>query len=137
MMSLKRRIAGLFGITVALAVCVHLVSIGKPKPVLFNSVREFKNATATEGLFYHTGTKQNHESYFYVADRPISFDVLQELQTTNKQSCGLTPAWRGIVWVTTIPVNIGGNVRTWGKLMVAGDEELMNHVERQWVNDSK
>jgi hypothetical protein len=55
------------------------------------------------------------------------------------RDCGLTPAWRGILWVCQIESRaerlglqveaIGGKWRVWGNVLVAGDEDLMDRIE--------
>jgi hypothetical protein len=59
----------------------------------------------------------------------------------TKTDCGLTPAWQGIIWVVTlthraghvVPRFIGGKWRQWGNLIVAGDEHLMDRLERLYI----
>ena len=108
-----------------------------PGPVKFKTSQEVKNLISSEGLHVHAGSMDGHAgNNFFVADRPITLDDLQDVHT--RRDCGLTPAWRGILWVTQIESECmtysfdalpGGKWRIWGNVLVAGDEELMNRIE--------
>jgi hypothetical protein len=58
----------------------------------------------------------------------------------TRRDCGLTPAWRGILWVCQLgdlgpyPDLIGGKWRVWSKILVAGDEDLMDRIEQVYRN---
>jgi hypothetical protein len=104
-------------------------------------VRELKSFAAARGLFTHTGGKLNDgEKNLYVAGHSLSWESLQELQTAFKRDCGLTPAWQDVLWVTRLnsqgvrifPDTVGGKTRIWGKLLVAGDDQLMNRIENTY-----
>jgi hypothetical protein len=113
----------------------------QPKSTQFQSVREFREFAASQGLHLHGGTAAGRvvfpENNCYVADHSITFDDLDGVST--RRDCGLTPAWRGILWVSLIrddstnvdmiPEQLGGTWRIWGNLVVAGDEALMNRIE--------
>jgi hypothetical protein len=123
---------------------LYLISLGSAQPVQFQSVGEFKSFAAAKGLFTHTGTKPNRgENNFYVAVHPLGFESLQELQAAFKRDCGLTPPWRDVLWVTRLdseglrifPDTVGGKCRIWGKLLVAGDEQLMDRIECMYHGD--
>jgi hypothetical protein len=123
--------------------CRHLAIATAPKPVHFKSVFDFKEFADTGGLHYHSGASTGQLVFpadnFYVADRVISKDDLEGVCT--RRDCGLTPAWRGILWVcqidathvgTTHPESLGGKWRIWGNVVAAGDEELMDRIEAMY-----
>jgi hypothetical protein len=132
------------GVSWGIIVCLYLIALANARPVQFQSVGEFKRFAAANRLFTHTGTKQNRsEKNFYVALHPLSFESLQELHTAFKRDCGFTPAWRDVVWLTRLdskgtriyPDTVGGKRRIWGKLLVAGDEQLMDRIECMYRGD--
>ncbi len=69
--------------------------------------------------------------------------ALRELETRAcKANCGLTPEWKGILWIKQIhspnqnslwhfdpEKDLGGKCRIWGNLVAAGDEEFMDRLE--------
>jgi hypothetical protein len=79
---------------------------------------------------------------FFVAKHPLTGEQLDDIPT--KRQCGLTPAWRGIVWVANLgdpagcrclsPDSIGGKWRIWGNVVVAGDESMMDTIEELYRN---
>jgi hypothetical protein len=133
----RRQLASLIGVMGALLFCLHLISASKPKPVHFKTLREFKDFALSKGLCFSKQPVPLFDNFF-IADHPLSIESLQELPIVRKRDCGLTPAWRGLLWVCAIHSRygqvdfetIGGKKRIWGKLLVAGDEELMNRIEQ-------
>jgi hypothetical protein len=119
--------------------CRHGASAVMPQPIQFKSVSEFKDFADANGLYLHSGTSSGNLVFpannFYVADHAISLDDLDEV--CSRRDCGLTPAWRGILWVcqietthgTAFPDQIDGKWRVWGNVMVVGDETLMDRIE--------
>jgi hypothetical protein len=75
---------------------------------------------------------------FFITEHPLSVEALGKLHSIDKRDCGLTPAWRGLLWVCALhspywhvdSETIGGKKRIWGRLLVAGDEELMDRIEQ-------
>lgn len=73
---------------------------------------------------------------FYIADHPL--DPSDVERVGSRHDCGLTPSWKGIVWVCQIcssghdlvPSSIGGNTRIWGNVLLAGDGDLMDQLEK-------
>lgn len=119
--------------------CLFLVN-WKPGAPHFETLEEFKRFAVRNGLFVHSGGSQPEAVYFdnfFVADHPVG---LADLPLT-KTDCGLTPAWRGVIWVFTLTHDsvhvqrsfISGKRRQWGNLIVAGDEQLMDRLERLYV----
>jgi hypothetical protein len=103
----------------------------------FENVYAFKDFCTEHGFYFHSGTAYVYmcgETCF-IADHPVTKEDLAELRLTR--NCGLTPNWRGIIWVsrahssslTIYPEHIGGNWRLWGNVVVAGDAELMDRIE--------
>ena len=99
------------------------------------TARAFKEFATSQGLHSHCGN--SHEYYganCFIADHPIT---LEETTALTKLNCGLTPAWRGIVWVQQMemgharcdPHHIQGHKRVLGNLVLAGDEALLNRIE--------
>jgi hypothetical protein len=128
-------------LTVLLLGIYELVSPERP-PVRFSSLKEFEEFARSQGLFVHSGG-ENPDSYlvnYYVADHPLTREHLLAIPT--KTECGLTPGWRGIVWIAVVtgpsgtlltqPGSIGGKWRIWGNLLVAGDEGLMAAIETRY-----
>lgn len=126
---------GVVGLVGVLLICRQVTFV--PRPVKFKTVQEFKELITSDGLHCHCGNASGLAlNNFYVADRPITLDDLKDVQT--RRDCGLTTAWRGIIWVTqihygvlTLCLDVGpsGKRRVWGNVLVAGDEELMDRVE--------
>jgi hypothetical protein len=131
--------AGLISLMAALFCCRCVVSSAAHEPVCFNSIWEFKDFAASKGIHFHSGTANGGiwNDNYYVADHPITLDDVREIPF--RRDCGLTPAWRGIVWLAQashrsgepvlMPDSIGGKWRIWGHVIVAGDEDLMHRIE--------
>ena len=133
----RRQLAGVIGVMGALLVCLHLISASKPKPVHFQTLREFKDFAISKGLCFPE--QAVFINSFFIGDHSLSAEALRKLHSMDKRDCGLTPAWRGLLWVCALhsgfdsrlhSETIGGKSRIWGRLLVAGDEELMNRIER-------
>jgi hypothetical protein len=113
-------------------------------PIHFSTIAQAKEFFLRQGLFCHDGTKgKNAFGNYFVASHPIDFDSLQMI--INRRNCGMTPAWRGILWICqlhrgnngwiVITDSVDGNCRVWGDVLVAGDEELMDRIEELFRND--
>jgi hypothetical protein len=132
---LSRRIRFAAVIAVA-ALCLLLVSTLIPKPIHFESLREFIAFARAKELFLppEIGVANN----IFVAERPITAERMRELAALDARTSGHNPTWRGLVWVWQIESkwsridvgSFGGKTRIWGNLLVAGDEELMDRIER-------
>lgn len=130
-----RQAAGLVVLFLLLLACQPLTSV--VSPVRLHSTLELRQLIETSELFCHSGTLGNVASdNFYIADRP--FDYAASLAVADRLKCGLTPMWRGVVWVTDIKsaagivvdtAYIGGRYRIWGNVLIAGDENLMDQLE--------
>jgi hypothetical protein len=114
-----------------------------PQRVHFKDARAFREFAAANGLHLHSGTASGDVfawNNLYVADHPIAIHDLEDVCT--RRDCGLTPAWRGILWIAQIndpalrmheyPESLGGKWRVWGNIMVAGDEDLMDRIEAMY-----
>ena len=105
----------------------------------FASAEEARDFCVSEGLHCHNGTDGVPFTMgnFFVADHPLTFNDLQAIPC--RRDCGMTPAWKGILWVGQIRsphsvIDIGvasirGKCRVWGNILVAGDEDLMDRIE--------
>ena len=125
-------------IVATIAAFAGFARFGPPAPVHFHTIEQFREFVRNHGLFCHSGRAD--ESAFgdnvFVGDHPLYSD---DLIVLNKGDCGINPRWRGIVWITEHPApfrlcigSIGGATRIWGNLLVAGDLELMDHIEALW-----
>jgi len=132
----RKQVVGLIGIMGLLILCLRLVTISKPKPIHFETLREFKDFALAKGFFIPE--QPVFMNNFFITAHPLTDDALQKLHSIDKRKCGLTPEWRGLLWVCALHSSydsrlasdtIGGKWRTWGRLLVAGDEELMNRLE--------
>jgi hypothetical protein len=124
-----------------------------PAVVSFETVRELCSLASANGL--HTRSDGNLASgstkerqgpqampfQCFISDHPLSTDDLAGVAT--RQDCGLTPGWRGIVWVSQIQTSerfldpdqgFGGHWRIRGNVIVAGDQQLMNRIEELYRN---
>lgn len=107
-----------------------------PAPVRFTSLKDFEGFARTMGLYFHSGSAQLlvQADNCYFADHAVSFE---ELNVLSKQECGMTPAWRGIIWVVRHSnafsefelSSIGGQRRLWGGIAAAGDPQLLDRIE--------
>jgi hypothetical protein len=131
-----RQTAGLVGVTVALFVGLHLVSRSTTRVPQFDSAVELHDFAVSMGLDFHCGNPGGlYCSNYFLADHPLTLDDLEPLGT--RRDCGLTPVWRGILWVSQIrtesmtihPEQLGGKWRVWGNVVGAGDEDLMDRIE--------
>jgi hypothetical protein len=136
---LKRPVWVGASILLILAVVAGGLWYTQPTPVQFEKLEDFKRFALEHGLHFHSGAG-NSEKYFdsfYVADRPLNIEDIAPLRHSQ---CGQMPAWRGILWVAardsehapgyTYAESIGGHYRLWGNLLVAGDPQLLDRVER-------
>jgi hypothetical protein len=120
---------------------IHFLAVAiNPKPIQFRTLREFMEFAKAKQLVLVPPTGVNST---FISDHPPSAEQLREITMLNKNKCGLTPAWRGIVWACQIDSKrlhlntetISGNRRYWGNLLVAGDEEMMERIERLYHGD--
>src|SRR6266480_970724 len=124
---------GLLALTVAFFGCRYVASSSAPAPIAFKGVPEFREFAARNGIYSHSGNANgNIKDNFFVADHPLTLADFDDLQTLRNP--GLTPAWRGILWVcemdgsltTIFPDQFGGKSRVWGNIIVVGDEDVMD-----------
>jgi hypothetical protein len=115
-----------------LAAAILLRTTG-PHSMNFESLTEFKRFAAENGLLLHPTGVGGFQDHLYVSDHPVTLDHLLTLTKTNFDA---SPGWRGILWVHgyskrnhVLPTSIAGPWRVWGRLLVAGDEKLMDCVE--------
>src|SRR5262249_13420545 len=115
---------------------LHLVSPSRPKPTHFRNLQELKDLALSKGFCFPElpAVRDN----FFITDHPLSAERLRQIRSISKRDCGLTPVWRGLLWVSLMKdrhteldsETIGGKKRIWGRLLVAGDEELMDRIEQ-------
>jgi hypothetical protein len=109
------------------------------RPVYFHKLADLKHFAQQHGLQVSTNANRplEHFSQLFISPEPMSRERLSWLL---KSDCGLTPAWRNLVWAAyhtgapegTYPVyadSIGGHSRIWGRLVVAGDPQLLDRLE--------
>ena len=131
--------AALMLVQAIVLVCCHGVSTSIPRVPEFATAQELKSFAISSGLICHCGNGSGsvYNNYF-LADHPIAIDDLAGVST--RRDCGLTPAWRGVLWVCPLgrlgpyPEFIGGKWRVWGNVLVAGDEPLMDRIEELYRN---
>jgi hypothetical protein len=126
----------MFLLLVTLAAAFLLLPLASPAPVRFSSLKEFREFAKKMGLFFHSGSVQPliQADNCYFADHAVSFE---EVSVLSKQECGMTAAWRGIVWVVRYSnafsqfefSSIGGHHRLWGNIAAAGDAQLLDRIE--------
>ncbi len=131
--------AGLAALTAIFLGGRYVSPAAAPEPIHFKNVRELNDFAVAQGLFFQSGMSAGMTwNNFYIADHTITFDDVRDLV---RRDCGLTPAWRGILWVAQInpenpialsPESVGGKWRVWGSVLVAGDEELMDRYEERY-----
>jgi hypothetical protein len=128
--------AGLLALTVVAFCCRYAA----PEPTVFKNVKEVKDFAVSKGLVFHCGNGNGIVcSNFFLADHPLTIDDLDGV--CSRHDCGLTPAWRGVLWVCQLggiaelyPECLGGTWRIWGSVLVAGDEKLMDRIEGLYRN---
>lgn len=98
----------------------------------FDTVLEIVQAAKEQGFEIHSGRWYPAiGDNCYIGDHVLEMEHLGRLRHDD---CGETPAWKGIVWVQEIEsarknANLGGFYRAWGKVLVAGDPELIQRLE--------
>jgi hypothetical protein len=106
----------------------------------FRSPHELAALAERKGLQVHSGRGASSviDMNCFVADHPIRFE---DIVVLNMQECGLTPVWRGIVFVGYLdegdhqpfgaitPAGINGHHRIWGRVLAAGDPALLDRLE--------
>jgi hypothetical protein len=135
-MRLVMQATALLGVGMTFFVCQYLADAWTPEGLHFPTARALREFAVSRGLIAHCG-RGSGEFWgpFYLADHPVTLADLQPVGT--RRDCGLTPAWRGILWVsdvrneitTVFPESLGGKWRVWGNVVVAGDEDLMDRIE--------
>jgi hypothetical protein len=139
---LTGNLAAAAGVVLFTFACAH--SNSALAPVQFANVRDARQFMRQHGLNCHDGTCEvpTVVNSFFVADRPLTFEDTQAVSHRGK--CGMTPAWKGIVWFGQIRGadnfglmvdSVGGHSRVWGNVIVAGDDALMDHIESLYRNN--
>jgi hypothetical protein len=138
----KKKSRGALIVLVLVAALLAFGQVIKPRPIQFKTLKQFRDFAVAHGLLFHRFDTPSPDlawgsgdaASFFVSDHPVAIDDLLQLTTRN---CGLIPAWKGILLVHfqhaemyISPTSIGGKWRLWGNLLVAGDEQLMDRVER-------
>lgn len=132
-------LAGL-GLVVAASLTVSILPSGAP---YFRSTDEFADFASRHGLFVHTmqGNSGFTGPRLFVADRPMDITELNRLIVPQ---CGLTPAWKGVAWVSVIhwkdaagntqsslnTFSLDGHWRVWGELAIGGDPDFLDRMDR-------
>jgi len=135
--------AALLTLTAA-SVCRYEALSSTPKSIAFKNAAEFKDFALCNGFFFHRGNMNGVVGgNYFIADHLVTLDDLEEVLT--RRDCGLTPAWRGILWVCQIhdtpwftaldTDHVDGKRRVWGNVLVAGDEDLMDRIEELYANN--
>ena len=111
-----------------------------PAPVGFETARELRSFVDASGLQTRDDGAPNG-GLFFITDHALTVKDMEAVAT--RRDCGLTPSWRGILWATQISAStstvyptqgFGGKWRVWGNVVVAGDEDLMDHIEELYRN---
>ena len=124
--------------------CCYLSSSSTPKSIAFKNAAEFKDFALCNGFFFHSGNVNGVVGgNYFIADHLVTLNDVEEVLT--RRDCGLTPAWRGILWVCQIhdtpwftalaTDHVDGKRRVWGNVLVAGDEDLMDRIEELYANN--
>jgi hypothetical protein len=121
----------------------YFLGLVAPDPIAFSDGVEFRDFAIGKGLLFHSGRGDGKldtrvmYSNFFLADHQLTSSDVDNIGM--RHDCGLTPAWRGIIWVShlrgefaTLPETVGGKTRIWGNVLVAGDEDLMDRIEDLW-----
>ena len=135
-------LAGGFALVLGLAGVLWVARFAQSSTPQFRGADEAQTFFALKG-FHCTmsGSTSSMLAFnFFVSDRPLTQNDIDQLVCRRK--CGLTEAWRGIVWVSDIESNdsrlnlatIDGKYRCWGNVLVAGDEGLMDRMESHYKN---
>src|SRR5262249_18616039 len=98
------------------------------------SFRQFTQRLREHGLHLHSGgpNTSNVWQHCLVSAEPLN---LEHICSLHKGECGKTPAWKGVVWVASLESNyflelrVGGHQRILGKLLIAGDPDLLDRLE--------
>jgi hypothetical protein len=111
-------------------------------PSRFASPRQVADFALQHGLCIHSGAGHSPVIRLscFVADHPLDMTQLNRLRMTE---CGLTPAWKGIIFVGYLnhggqpsfalhPNGLDGHYRIWGDVLAAGDPELLDRLEVQF-----
>ena len=136
------------GLLLALLSGLLLVTLARsgrrPAEARFASTEELLRLAGQNGLHCYPGSDLPHlwRGYF-VTDHP---KTRVELETLCKGCCGQMPKWDGVLWVCDLgtldgprrfgPPEVGGNLRTLGRVLVAGDERLIRRVEDAYCRRS-
>ena len=107
-----------------------------PRRVEFRTLPQFIRFVRAGGFAVHSGSG-NPEligMVCYVSDHPLGVEQISRL---SLDKCGLTPEWKGIVWVGIIdnnfarlaPETLGGHRRIWGNVAAGGDPELLDRLQ--------
>ncbi len=106
--------------------------------IAFATAEELQSFAEAHGL--HCQREVAGFGGVFITESKVSLKELA--QRACKANCGLTPKWKGILWIKELdspdhprPSNfdpdkdLGGKWRIWGNLVVAGDEEFMDRLE--------
>src|SRR5205807_6902466 len=96
----RTQLAGLIAIMGASILCLRLISTSKPKLVHFETLREFKDFALSKGFRYPE--QSVFSDSFFIAGHQPSAKLLNKLHAMDKRLCGLTPEWRGLLWVSAL-----------------------------------
>lgn len=135
-------------VLVALLGTRYLTASAGKKAVAFDDLASFKAFAEEQGCCFHCGNGSGwYGDNLFVGDRPLSLPDLEPVQW--KHGCGESPAWKGILWVSRcglesadgdffgggrLPtVTVTGHWRVWGKVLVAGDPEMLDRLENSFL----
>lgn len=119
-----------------LACCALLWFRPYAPPPRVAGLDQVRDVARTHGLQLHSGGRNAaplwaHHNYITRGPR-----TTEQLGGCRKDQCGLTPAWRGVVWVYDLrsPAeldlrSIKGHQRQWGTVLAVGDPELLDELE--------
>jgi hypothetical protein len=114
----------------------------------FADTREFAEFARRHGLMVYVSPDDGGivGPRLFAADHPAD---LKDLNCLVVSQCGLTPDWKGVVWVGVIhwrdasgdvtsilnPQALDGYWRVWGEVLVGGDPELLARLEQLYLQE--
>jgi hypothetical protein len=113
----------------------------------FHRVSDVANFAQQHGFCIYAGEtdRKGDLGSIYLLDHPLAQN---DLPILNTNQAGLTPDWKGVVWASLavwgdgpdsgmelVLDNFDGHWRRWGKVVVAGDPEFLDRLEKLYQAD--
>jgi hypothetical protein len=101
-------------------------------PVEIENIFELKAFAVSQGLFVHSGNENGVVWFnFLIADHPIVISDLPAL--TDRRTAGLTPAWRGVLWVVRLAAISGSSRGASTESGGSGAMSLSPAMKNRWT----